>query len=75
MLCIWITVDILGIFYMLSKAGVTAIVMVYNFVTRKIFIEGKGEDKLREKSVSYTHLDVYKRQLWSKGNSHFDYSL
>lgn len=48
-LCMWITVDILGIFYMLSKVGVTAIVMVYNFVTRKIFIEGKGEDKLREK--------------------------
>ena len=37
----WVAVDLLGIFYMISKIGATAIVMVYNFITRKIFIEKK----------------------------------
>lgn len=40
-LVMWFAGEILGIFYMLSKIGATAIVMVYNFVTRKIFIEKK----------------------------------
>ena len=31
--------DIIGIYYMITKIGATAIVMVYNFITRKIFIE------------------------------------
>ncbi len=35
----WIAVDGIGIHYMLSKIGATAIVMVYNFITRKKFIE------------------------------------
>ena len=35
----WVAVDLLGIFYMISKIGATAIVMVYNFITRKLFIE------------------------------------
>ena len=35
----WFAVEILGIHYMLSKIGATAIVMVYNFITRKLFIE------------------------------------
>lgn len=35
----WLAVDILGIFYMLSKIGATGVVMVYNFVTRKLFLE------------------------------------
>ena len=38
-LIMWISVDKLGIFYMLAKIGATAIVMVYNFVTRKLFLE------------------------------------
>lgn len=38
----WVTVDLLGIFYMISKIGATAIVMVYNFITRKLFIEKKS---------------------------------
>ena len=37
----WVAVDLLGIFYMISKIGATAIVMVYNFITRKLFIEKK----------------------------------
>lgn len=37
----WILVDWIHIYYMLSKVIATFIVMVYNFVTRKIFIERK----------------------------------
>lgn len=36
-LFMWILVDFGGIFYMISKIIVTAIVMLYNFVTRKNF--------------------------------------
>ena len=39
--CMWFTVETLGIHYMLSKVGATAVVMVYNFISRKIFIEKK----------------------------------
>jgi len=35
----WLGTNILGLFYMFTKIGATAIVMVYNFVTRKIFLE------------------------------------
>lgn len=38
-LIMWLATDVLGIFYMLSKIGATAIVMVYNFVTRKAYLE------------------------------------
>ena len=34
-------VDLFKIYYMFSKVLITAIVMVYNFVTRKLFLEGK----------------------------------
>ena len=40
-LFMWLFVDIFHIYYMLSKIIATAIVMVYNFDTRKIFIEKK----------------------------------
>ena len=35
----WLTVDFLSIYYMLAKIIATVIVMVFNFVTRKIFLE------------------------------------
>lgn len=38
-LLMWVLVDKAGIFYMLSKIAATAVVMVYNFVTRKLFLE------------------------------------
>ena len=38
-LLMWIMVDKLQIFYMISKIGATAVVMVYNFITRKVFLE------------------------------------
>ena len=38
-LVMWVAVDLLGIFYMISKIGATGVVMVYNFITRKLFLE------------------------------------
>lgn len=38
----WISVDKLNIFYMISKIFATFIVMVWNFVSRKIFLEKKS---------------------------------
>ena len=38
---LWFCVDVLGIFYMISKIGATAVVMVYNFITRKLILEKK----------------------------------
>lgn len=35
----WITVDFLSIYYLLAKIIATVIVMIFNFVTRKIFLE------------------------------------
>lgn len=37
----WIFVDLFHVYYMLSKVVATVVVMIYNFVTRKLFIEGK----------------------------------
>lgn len=38
-LIMWIATDNLNIYYMLSKIVATAIVMVFNFITRKMFLE------------------------------------
>ena len=38
-LIMWIGEDLLGISYLIIKIVATAIVMVFNFVTRKIFLE------------------------------------
>lgn len=35
----WVCVDRLQVYYMISKIGVTGVVMVYNFVTRKLILE------------------------------------
>lgn len=35
----WVCVEFVGIHYLISKIGATAVVMVYNFITRKIFLE------------------------------------
>ncbi len=35
----WIGVEYISLYYMLVKIGATAIDMVYNFITRKIFME------------------------------------
>lgn len=36
---VWIVTDMLGIYYLISKVIATFIVMVFNFVTRKKFLE------------------------------------
>ena len=38
-LIMWISVDFLSIYYLLAKIIATFIVMIFNFVTRKIFLE------------------------------------
>lgn len=38
-LIMWLGVEKLGLYYMLVKIGATAIVMVFNFITRKLFLE------------------------------------
>ena len=35
----WFGVEVLYIYYMFVKIGATAIVMIFNFITRKIFLE------------------------------------
>ena len=39
-LCMWAGVELLGVHYLITKIGATFIVMVWNFVTRKIFLDG-----------------------------------
>lgn len=38
-LCMWAGVELFGVHYLLTKIAATAIVMVWNFVTRKIFLD------------------------------------
>lgn len=38
-LIMWVSVDFLNIYYLLAKIIATAVVMVFNFVTRKMFLE------------------------------------
>ena len=38
--CMWAGVEQFGIHYLVTKIVATAIVMVWNFVTRKIFLDG-----------------------------------
>ena len=37
--CMWAGVELLGIHYLVTKIGATFIVMVWNFVTRKLFLD------------------------------------
>lgn len=37
--CMWAGVEMLHIHYLITKIGATALVMVWNFVTRKIFLD------------------------------------
>lgn len=40
----WAGVELLRMHYMFAKVAVTGLVMVYNFVTRKIFLEEKTKN-------------------------------
>lgn len=37
--CMWAGVELLGVHYLLTKIVATAIVVIWNFVTRKIFLD------------------------------------
>lgn len=41
-LVLWLIVEYAGIDYRISKIGATAVVMIWNFVTRKLFLEEKS---------------------------------
>lgn len=43
-LCMWFGVELLHISYLIVKIGATAVVMVYNFISRKLIIERKRPD-------------------------------
>ena len=43
-LMMWLGVDFLGISYLLVKIIATVVVAVWNFITRKIFLDGGDED-------------------------------
>lgn len=36
---VWCVTDVFGIYYLISKVIATSIVMVFNFITRKKFLE------------------------------------
>ena len=44
--CMWIGVELMGIHYLIVKIGATAIVMIWNFVTRKIFLDAGNKARL-----------------------------
>lgn len=44
----WVGVDLFRINYLIVKIGSTGIVMVYNFITRKLILEGKSSNNLSE---------------------------
>ena len=41
--CMWIGVELFGVSYLLVKIAATAVVMVWNFVTRKKFLDAGDE--------------------------------
>lgn len=41
--CMWAGVELLGVHYLVVKIAATALVMVWNFVTRKIFLDAGDE--------------------------------
>lgn len=45
----WFGVEILGIDYRITKILATAVVTVWNFVTRKMFLEGEGMTDAQKK--------------------------
>lgn len=45
-LIMWFCGDILNIYYMISKVVATAIVMIYNFITRKLILERAVADSV-----------------------------
>lgn len=47
-LLMWVFVEKAGVYYMLAKVIATVVVMLYNFISRKILIEDKGAKSFKE---------------------------
>lgn len=47
--CMWAGVELLNIHYLITKIGATFIVMVWNFVTRKIFLDAGAKPQTGRK--------------------------
>ena len=41
--CMWLGVELLGVHYLITKLFATAVVAIWNFVTRKIFLDADRE--------------------------------
>ena len=48
--CMWAGVELLSVHYLITKIVATAIVMVWNFVTRKIFLDGGDSSEANAES-------------------------
>ena len=44
--CMWVGVEMFGWHYLIVKIGATFIVMIWNFVTRKIFLDAGNKARL-----------------------------
>ena len=44
-LIMWAAVDGMGISYVWSKAAATVLVMIYNFISKKVFLEDKKQEE------------------------------
>lgn len=62
-LCMWAGVELFDIHYLITKIGATAIVMVWNFVTRKIFLDAgeQPEVDVEDQVVSSEELQTSDR--------------
>ena len=47
----WFTVEVLAISYIIGKLVATFIVMVFNYITRKILIEGRKKREAQEQDA------------------------
>ena len=54
----WLGVDILNIDYRVTKIGATIIVMVWNFVTRKIFLDAGDEVEQARASLEHVKAEL-----------------
>ena len=54
----WLGVDILNIDYRVTKIGATIIVMVWNFVTRKIFLDAGDEVEQARASLAHVKAEL-----------------
>ncbi|MGI6591606.1 MAG: GtrA family protein [Eggerthellaceae bacterium] len=67
-LCMWAGVELLGIHYLITKIGATALVSIWNFVTRKIFLDAGDQSDSSESPESEASLEESLSSRASGGN-------